>query len=938
MKKLLLFAGILAAACTVNGQSNRKFSFPAGVTARDYMAGRAVIKLKDEYRNVISGTTVSDARLSKILAENSATVYRKFPHAKSPGDQTRAGHKFVDLTRIYEVAYSSGKPLGSLLNEFLSTGLFEYAEPHYLPRTSYQPNDPSGTATGQWHLNKIKAFLGWDVSKGDTAVVVGITDTGTETNHPDLKTNVKINYAEPIDGIDNDNDGYIDNRTGYDVGMNDNNPQWQGNPHGVHVSGLAAAATNNSIGIAGVGFKCRFLPVKIADSAGELTMAYEGIIYAADHGCKVINCSWGGPGGGQLGQDVIDYATINMDALVVAASGNDGQELEFFPASYDKVICVASTASNDSKSSFSNYGYKVDVSAPGSNLYSTYNGTSYSTQSGTSMASPVAAGAAALIRSQFPSYSALQAGQHLKVTCDNIYALSANAPYANKLGTGRINLQKALTTANAKSVELDSKVSTDNNDDAFVISDTIRFRCTFTNYLSPLSNLTVTLSSTSSYVTVIDGSTTVGAMSSMATANNNTDPFTVRINSNAPQNAVVVFKVTFTDGSYTESRYFSETLNVDYINIAINDVATSITSKGKIGYNQDAQLQGLGFTYMGGETQLYEAGLMIGTSSSAVSDVVRGSGTAGDTDFMSSSVVSKTLPSVESDFDLSGSFTDQAAIPAQNLKVMHKAFAWTTAGDRKYVIVEYKIANTGTSTLSNMYAGIFADWDILDYAHNKAAYDATEKLGYAYSTDSSLYMGIKLLTQSAPAVNYAIDNLTGGSGGVDISGGYTTAQKYTTLSTNRLTAGGTGVGNDVCHVVGSGPFTVAAGDTVTVAFALLAGDDLNDIKGSAQAAQIRYDGLQPTSVKDLQHDASVALVPNPVNNGSSSVMINLAQRSEVLAEMFDINGKRLFNSEVMLLAEGMNSIDLPVSNLASGLYFVKITIDGKAEVHKLSVN
>lgn len=940
MKKYLLLVAVFGLSLSAQAQQiSKKFRLPAEVTASDYIHGKAVIKLNQANSSaILNDGSVTDAKLAKVLGDHSATAARKFPHAKPPGDQTRSGHKFVDLTRIYEITYSSSASLETFLNSLLATGIIEYAEPHYLPRLSYQPNDPSGTASGQWHLNKIKAFLGWDISKGDTSVVIGITDTGTETNHPDLKSNVKINYAEPIDGIDNDNDGYIDNRTGYDVAMNDNNAQWQGNPHGVHVSGLAAAATDNATGIAGVGFKCKFLPVKIADASGALTQAYEGIVYAADHGCKVINCSWGGPGAGQLGQDVIDYATINMDALVIAASGNDGQELDFYPASYDKVISVSSTNQIDTKSSFSNFGYKVDVCAPGSSVYSTYNGTSYSSQSGTSMASPVAAGAAGIIRSQFPGYSALQAGQHLKVTCDNIYTLSGNNAYMNKLGTGRISLQKAVTTTNAKSVELDSKTSTDNNDNAFVINDTIRFRCMYTNYLAALTNLTVTLTSTSTYVTVLDGTTTIGAMATMASSNNNADPFTVKINSNAPQNAVVVFKVTFTDGAYTESRYFSETLNVDYINIDINDVATSITSKGKIGYNQDAQLQGLGFTYLGGATQLYEAGLMIGTSSSAVSDVVRGSGAAGDTDFQSSNVVSKTLPSVESDFDVSGAFSDVPASPTQNLKVMHKAFAWTSAGDRKYVIVEYKIANTGTSSQSNLYAGIFSDWDLLDYAHNKAGYDATEKLGYVFSTDSSLYMGVKVLTQSAPALCYSIDNVTGGSGGVDISGGYTTAQKYTTLSTSRANAGGTGVGNDVCQTVSSGPFTIAAGDTATVAFAILAGDDLNDIKGSAQAAQIKYDGLQPTSVKQVLAENQVVLVPNPVNDGNGQLFMTLASSSEVCVEMIDLTGKQLFVLDRRQLTSGTTAVDLPVAGLASGIYLVKVTTNGMSSIYKLSVN
>mgnify|MGYP000898233667 CR=1 FL=1 len=113
------------------------------------------------------------------------------------------------------------------------------------------------------------------------------------------------------------------------------------------------------------------MPIKIANANGSLTKAYEGIAYAADNGCQIINCSWGGPGGGSFGQNIIDYATNNQNCLVVVAAGNNNSSLEFFPAAYPNALCVASTNANDSKSSFSNYGTYIDVCAPGSNIFST---------------------------------------------------------------------------------------------------------------------------------------------------------------------------------------------------------------------------------------------------------------------------------------------------------------------------------------------------------------------------------------------------------------------------------------------------------------------------------------------------------------------------------------------------------------------------------------
>lgn len=156
---------------------------------------------------------------------------------------------------------------------------------------------------------------------------------------------------------------------------------------------------------------------------------------------------------------------------------------------------------------------------------------------------------------------------------------------------------------------------------------------------------------------------------------------------------------------------------------------------------------------------------MIGNNSAAVSDMVRGT-TAGiaDEDFGSSQAVSRQIPTILSDFDLQGNFTDNPATSPLGLNVKHKAFAWNTPGHTKYVIVEYTLTNKSAATFNSLYAGIFADWDIDDstYGSNRAAFDAANKMGYAYySGANGLYAGIKVLSNSAPALHYAIDNVTG---------------------------------------------------------------------------------------------------------------------------------------------------------------------------------
>ncbi len=923
---------------------SQAFKLSPTLNASDYMEKTIIVKVLPQYRSWCSDNKIDIAVFNQLFGSvGGAQLAKKFPTIKAPEQMyNERGEKLADLSLVYEFKFSINVSLEKVINKFIGLKLFEYVEPHYIPRVEFTPNDTNFGL--QWGMTNIQAENAWGVNtttaRGDTNVVIGITDTGVELLHNDLRYKIKYNYADPINGSDDDGDGYVDNFRGWDVGTNDNDPTWQGNAHGVHVSGIAAASTNNALGVAGTGFNCKFLPIKIADATGALVAAYDGITYAADHGCSVINCSWGGGGGGQFGQDVITYATINKNALVVAAAGNNNLDEAFYPAAYQYVISVANTKTDDRKATSSNFNYTIDVGAPGENIYNTWSGGGYTYNSGTSMASPCAAGACAIIKSFYPTYTALQVGERLKTTTD-IYP-SMSPIYTNKLGTGRINMYKSLTNTLSPSVVMTTRTETDNNDNTFVIGDTLRIRGVYTNYLAPTTNLTATLTTTSAFVTIIDGTTTLGAVSTLGTANNNGDPYTVRINSGTPANTAVIFKLTYTDAatSYTAVQFFTITVNVDYVNITINDVATSIGSNGRVGYSQYGQAGGLGFNYMGAGTLLYEGGLMIGTSTTKVSDGVRGTGAAADADFVSTVAARQIIPAVFSEFDVDGTFNDAGSTAPLPVSVHHKAFAWSTPGNRKYVIVQYVIKNTGTTALSSLYAGIFADWDIdaATFGSNRAEFDAALRMGYAYYTGTAgKYCGIKLLTTSAPVVHYAVDNLAGGGGGADLSDGYTTDEKYLTLSTNKINAGMSGAGVDVIDVVSTGPYTIAVGDSIRVAFALIAGDDLTDLQSSAGNAQITYDGLFPTStVNTVENSSSILVYPNPTND-NSIIEISLVESENIQLSVIDVTGRIVDAKQLGKMQAGTHRFTYDVSNLANGIYYYQISTGSKKETVKFTV-
>ncbi len=934
MKKLVLIVSFVMVCFGITAQ--KLYRLNNTITPADYLPKTIILKVKPAFAASCSVNEIDYPLFNELAGVVGVTnLHKKFPKDRSPEREFNAtGQKYADLSLIYELNYTSDLFIEKAISKLLSSGILVYAEPHFVPKTTYMPNDPLANATNQYHLQTVNAFNAWTVNKGDSAIVIGITDTGTDPTHNDLFNNIKRNYADIPDNFDNDGDGYVDNYMGWDVAMNDNDPTWQGSSHGVHVCGIAGASADNAIGGAGVGFNCKILPVKIGDASGGLIAAYEGIKYAADHGCAIINCSWGGGGGSQYGQDIVDYATINKNCLVVAAAGNNSMDGDFFPASFNNVLAVANTTSTDVKHSTSNYGYFVDVCAPGENINSTWPGNFYVTLTGTSMSSPLTAGAAGIVKKQFPSYNGLQIGERLKVTSDNIYPV--NPSYNNKLGAGRINLFRALTDPASPSVIFSDKAVTDKNDEAYIVGDTLFITGKFTNYLDPTGALSVTVTPLSAYATAIDNTTSLGIINTLANKTNTLDPFTFKLGGSIPINQAIDFEVLMKDGTYSAKQYFTLYINVDYIDIKINDAYTTATSKGRIGYNQDAQLQGLGFKYKGTDL-LYEAGLMVGRDTNSVSDCVRGTNTTiSDVDFATVNRAAKLLPSVTSDFDTEAKINDNIAFTPIHVEVEQNTFAWGTVPYKQFVIWEYSIKNThATDTLKTAYAGIFADWDIdgSTYGQNRSNYDSTTKMGYSfYTAATGKYAGIKLLTHTAPPNFYAVDNINSGNGGLDLTNGFDTKEKYKSMSTKRLTAGVGGSGNDIINIMSSGPFTIPPGKTVKVAFALIGGDSLPALITAAHQADTIYNHLQiivqPNAIHEINNAGeTVSIYPNPA---SHQFTITQSSKNYSTIEIYTINGSLLYSQKINALTE---LVSLP--DMAPGVYIIKLSGNHKTLFKKI---
>jgi thermitase len=323
-----------------------------------------------------------------------------------------------------------------------------YAEPNGFRRAFAlsAPNDP-GYAS-QWALPAISALAGWNLFPGSfsatTGTRVGIVDTGVEATHEDLAPNMTSSGATCVGNCVAGNPTDIDG-------------------HGTHVAGIAAAAANNDIGVAGLSYSSPIVAVRVfhVDPTDGLIASdadvASGIVWAEQHGARVINLSLGAPAYSQTICTAIATAVNTYHVVIVAAAGNSNSSTPTYPASCPGAIGVAATNSSNAAASFSNYGSpNVFVSAPGVSIVSTYPGNSYAYEDGTSMASPYVTGLAALLLGAHPSASVGSIRQILAKTSDKIGGVSYGAdPYATcpgctwdpHFGYGRIDVRAALAAA-----------------------------------------------------------------------------------------------------------------------------------------------------------------------------------------------------------------------------------------------------------------------------------------------------------------------------------------------------------------------------------------------------------------------------------------------------------------------------------------------------------
>mgnify|MGYP003817378743 FL=1 len=590
----------------------------------------------------------------------------------------------------------------------------ELAEPYYvqMPLGEFIPNDPM--LEQQMMFETMQVYEAFDVFKGDTNVVIGISDTGIMQGHEDLLNSIwKNNLEIPDNGLDDDGNGYIDDWNGINFSFQDDTTApgntFSDNGHGTAVAGIAAATTNNGIGISGLAFNCRFFPMKTSiNGRGGIIYGYQSLIYAAMMGFDVLNCSWGSTSYSCVAQSVIDYA-VSRDVAIVGGSGNHGASNAFYPAGYNGVLGVGVTNYLDTLEAMSSYGPHCKIVAPGTGTWTTWNNGAYAGFCCTSGASPIVAAAVTLIRAKHQELNARQALEFARQATDDITSINPNK---KDFLPGRINFLKAVTKEpfSTPSIALEStKYFNSNNKEMerFNYGDTVTMRLNCFNYLGAASNLSCKLSvlnDENNEIEIIDSTVII----SNVLQNNYVQIADFKIVLKEVSVKKFFFRVDLIDeNSYKDFFLFSFNAPIHFTNITSDSIKFSACDNGRIGfYDTPNNSQGVGFSFDNNCSMLFEGSLIVTENMSKIVNNARNASN-GDADDDFVSVKKFVAPE-----DSLGIFSDNSAPEDQRLNIELQNKITTFKNKLPCVRFDISVKNNSDAPMQKVAAGYYFDWDI----------------------------------------------------------------------------------------------------------------------------------------------------------------------------------------------------------------------------------
>jgi Leucine-rich repeat (LRR) protein/subtilisin family serine protease len=487
------------------------------------------------------------------------TIERVFPFLDHVQPTPKTRQNLAALRRTYYARYSAADDPEWVAKALAFAPGVIYAEPVIINRPSEsevraEPDD--SLFSDQTYLRHLRLPEAWDIVKGEDMsppVVIAIVDSGSDWQHEDLLANVWTNVDEiPGNGIDDDNNGFIDDMHGANFCDNDDTNNDPFNPrgswHGTTVAGTASGATNNGIGVAGAAWNAQLMHI--------CGVSYRGILYAAANGADIINASWigGGLEVSTFRAQSLDLAT-DMGALVVSSAGNanlNSDMYRFYPSAFPRVLSVGATAKDSrERASFSNYGRMVNVFAPGVDIITTApDGEYVSSASGTSFSSPLVSGVAALVKTRYPDISPDALREQIRLASEPID--SENPGQAGHLGHGYVNAEASLRTPAFPAVRLKRWTWDDTDSDRIITSgEEVTIKAVVINHLADAQRLRIGLTAAESYP-YIDLSNTEQMVGHLARGDSAEVTLRFVVANNAPPSRLIRFYTRIRDGAFVD--------------------------------------------------------------------------------------------------------------------------------------------------------------------------------------------------------------------------------------------------------------------------------------------------------------------------------------------------------------------------------------------------
>lgn len=965
---------------------------------KHYVPDRLLVKYESDHRlQQLKGKLSDDPRtaVEQFLRLSGARTIQPVLKSSQRQKLRQQNSSEADaLLQIHEITFNRDIDPVQLAAKVERMPGVDYAEPKYMRELHITPND----STLEKFIDFHRFTEAWDLSTGDPDIVIAIVDGGVGYNHPELDDKLWVNQEEVpgalfpqvdrnsdgtitsteikqylqengedyngdgnvllddalhpdspfMDQLDGDENSYIDDLFGWDFWgsgnisqvADDNNPIYDGTDHGTHVAGIAAAETNNNSGIAASGYNSIYMPVKAGgtpDDPASVGFGFEGIIYAAEQGADIINCSWGGESFSQTEQEVINYVS-RLGALVVSSSGNDGANRIDYPAGYKNTLSVGSVETSNSVAGYSNYGFDLDVLATGSGILSTSYDRSFTDKSGTSMATPVVSGLAALLKEIHPGWTPERIRQQIRTSATSIDNANGNEQ-THKLGRGKIDAFEALNTNNPGLKVMSAR---------FENSDGQKLQLNQQGSVSiKIVNVGKSVSGMDLQLQVlndegIDLSTNATQLPALSTGDSTEVSFDLTISDHFDLGETPTIHLDFNDptSGYSDFKIvqYKEFL---YDIVAANRVKTSFGADGTVGFTEPINSSGgVGFIprtetsgeYTEGANLLFEGGLMIEIDGK-IYDAVRSETGQLSRDFTPWELFTTTRSGATSDLD--GQTTFRIDSDTTHDATIHlQTYAYDQPQLSNTVLLKYTLRNNSSfQELTNAYVGLFNDWDIGDASNNDVSFIASDSLLYfSDAAENSREPTAAVATMGPISSILAIDNtieeaqdsLTFG-----LYDGFTEVEKQTSLKARKIR---TDIKNtDASAVVASGPYTLEPGAEITVGFAYAFGENTNILRDQIAAArsekpfEVSSAGRAETN-KDPADTKLFQNYPNPFRS-KTEIRFDLEKKSHVTLTIYDVLGRRVRVLRDEEMEANSHFVRFEARGLSSGVYFARLKIN-----------